>query len=97
MKKKLPKPGKSGDAKIDDKFCVLEADLKYWPQIREAFMLPECRKCKISHTFVIEEIILPKGEQDFAKMRELAKRKGRIIRKMEADGQQNSEEKNFEA
>ena len=41
---------------IDDKFCQLEADLKFWPQIKEAFMLPECKKAKISHTFLIEEI-----------------------------------------
>jgi len=97
MKKKLPKPGKSGTGKIDDKFCVLEADLKFWPQIKEAFMLPECKKCKISHTFLIEEIILPKDEKDFAKIREMAKRKGKIIRKMEVDGKESQEEKSFEA
>ena len=27
IKKRLPKPGKSGEMKIDDKFCVLEAEL----------------------------------------------------------------------
>lgn len=97
MKKKLPKPGKSGEAKVDDKFCVLEADIKYWQMIKEAFMLPECRKARISHTYIIEEIILPQGETDFAKMRELAKRKGKILRKMEIDGNISSEEKSFEA
>jgi hypothetical protein len=97
MKKKLPKPGKSGGGKVDDKFCQLEADLKFWPQIKEAFMLPECKKAKISHTFLIEEIILPQGEKDFAKIRELARRKGKIIRKMEIDGKESQEEKSFEA
>jgi len=85
IKKRLPKPGKSGDAKIDDKFCLIEADLKYWPKIRETFMLPECRKCKISHTYIIDELILPDDEKDFAKIREKAKRKGKIIREIEID------------
>ncbi len=97
MKKKLPKPGKSGDAKIDDKFCQLEADLKYWPEIKDAFMLPECKKCKLSHIYVIDELILPEGEKDFAKIRELTKRKGKIIRKSEIDGKEEKEEKEFEA
>lgn len=97
MKKKLPKPGKSGSLKIDDKFCQLEADLKYWPQIKEAFMLPECKKAKISHTYIINDLILLQGEKDFAKIRELTKRKGKIIRKMKIDGQESEEEKEFEA
>ena len=97
IKKKLPKLGKRGEAKVDDKFCQLEAELKYWPQIKEAFMFPECKKAKISHTFVIDEIILPQGEKDFAKIREMAKRKGKIIRKMKIDGQEKIEEKEFEA
>ena len=97
MKKKLPKPGKSGEGKVDDKFCQLETDLKFWPQIKEAFMLPECKKAKVSHTFLIEEIILPKDEKDFIKIREKAKRKGKIIRKMEVDGKESQEEKSFEA
>lgn len=96
-KKKLPKPGKSGEGKVDDKFCQLEADLKYWPQIKDAFMLPECKKCKISHTIIIEDLILPQGEKDFAKIREMTKRKGRIIRKTEADKQETKEEKEFVA
>jgi len=97
MKKKLPKPGKSGEAKIDDKFCILEADLKYWPQVRDFFMLPECKKSKIFHTYIISEIILPKGEKDFSKIREMARRKGKIVRKSEIDGQAREEEKEFEA
>jgi len=97
MKKKLPKPGKSGSLKIDDKFCILEADLRYWDRIRDFFMLPECGKAKISHTIIVEDIIMDKNEKDFAKMRENAKRKGKIIRKMEADKRETLEEKEFEA
>ncbi len=95
IKKKIPKPGKSKDTKIDDKFCRLEADLKYWSEIKDAFMLPECKKCKVAHSFVIESLILPEGEKDFAKIRELTKRKGKIIRKLEVDGKEAKEEKEF--
>jgi hypothetical protein len=95
MKKKLPKPGKSGEGKVDDKFCQLEADLKYWNQIKDSFMFPECKKCRINHTFIIEDIILPQGEKDFAKIRELAQRKGKIIRKIEVDKVNKQEEKEF--
>ena len=94
IKKKLPKPGK-GEGKVDDKFCQLEADLIYWDKIKEAFMLPECKKCRISHTFEITDIILPKDEKDFEKIRALAKRKGRIIRNLEADKKESKEEKEF--
>jgi hypothetical protein len=97
MKKKLPKPGKSSELKIDDKFCILEADIKFWPQIRDFFMLPDCKKAKIFHTYCISEIILPKGEKDFSKIRELAKRKGKITRKMNIDGREEQKEKEFEA
>ena len=97
MKKKLPKPGKSGESKIDDKFCQLEADLKYWQAIKEFFMLPDCKKCKILHTFIIEEIVFPRDEKDPEKIRLLAKRKGKIIRSSEIDKQERKEEKEFVA
>ena len=97
MKKKLPKPGKSGEAKIDDKFCILEADAKYWQAIKEGFMLPECKKAKISHTYIIEDIIMPNGEKDFAKIREMSKRKGKLIRKTEIDGKEDIKELGLEA
>jgi len=100
MKKRLPKPGKSKNAKVDNKFCQIETDLKYWPQIRDAFMFPECKKCLIKHIIYVEDIIIPpvvSGEKDFAKVRELAKRKGKIIREMEVDKQEKQDEIEFEA
>ncbi len=96
-KKKLPKPGKSGELKIDDKFCILEADLRYWEKMKDFFMLPECKKAKISHTYIIEDVIVDKNEKDFVKMRENAKKKGKIIRKMVVDGNETKTEKEFEA
>jgi len=97
MKKKLPKPGKSGELKIDDKFCVLEADLKYWNKIKEYFSLPEGKKVQIKHIYFIEDIILPKGETNPELMRLNAKRKGKIERIVIIDGQEKREMINFEA
>jgi len=96
IKKRLPKPGKD-ETKVDDKFCQIEAGLEYWQKIKEAFMLPECKKCKISHTFEINEVIIPENETDFEKIRLLAKRKGKIIRSLEIDKQEKKEEKEFVA
>ena len=98
-KKKLPKPGKSGELKVGDKFCILEADIKYWAAIKDAFLwdIPECKKAKIMHTYVIDEIVIPAGERDAEKIRILAKRKGRIIRKITADKNEMQKEAGFEA
>ena len=55
------------------------------------------KKVEIKHTFDITEIIIPKDEKDFAKMREMAKRKGKIIRELDIDGKKLKKEMNFEA
>jgi hypothetical protein len=86
IKKALPKPGKD-EEKIDDAFCSLDLDLKYWSQVREKFFwdVPEGKKAEIEHTLLINEIVFPKEEKDPVKIRELAKRKGALIRKMNVD------------
>ncbi|MEK6820446.1 MAG: hypothetical protein AABX71_01925 [Nanoarchaeota archaeon] len=88
MKKKLPKPGKGGEGKVDDKFCILEADLKCWQKIRDAFFwdVPECKKIRVEHTYIITDLIFDKNEKDFELMRINARRKGKLVRKIEADG-----------
>ena len=115
IKSKLPKPGKS-ENKVDDKFCQLELDEKYYAAAKDIFFwdLPECKKASVEHKFIINDIILPKGEArqadakmsstsgalleaDYAKIRELAKRKGKIIRTVNADGKEMKTEKEFEA
>lgn len=56
------------------------------------------KKIEIKHDFVIEDIIMPKtDEKDFAKIRELAKRKGKIIRELDIDGKIIKKEIEFEA
>jgi len=97
MKKKLPKPGKSGSAQVDDKFCQLEADIKFWPKIKEAFFWDiEGKKALITHDFLIDNIKPPEGEKDFEKIRIMAKRLGKITRKMIVDGVESVREANFE-
>ena len=91
IKKKLPKPGK-GENKIDDKFCSLEADLKYWAQIKDFFFwdIPECSKSRIEHSYEINEIIIPENEKDPEKIRLNAKRKGKLKRKIKIGKDQES-------
>jgi hypothetical protein len=54
-------------------------------------------KIEIKHKFIIEDIIIPTGEKDFAKIRELAKRKGKIIRELNIDDKIIKKEIEFEA
>ena len=98
IKKSLPKPGKD-EKKIDDGFCNLLIDRKYWPALKEAFFwdVPECKKASIEHELKINDIVLPKNEKDPVKVRELALRKGTIIRKMDIDGKESSKEIPLEA
>ncbi|HLF54013.1 MAG TPA: hypothetical protein VI544_02430 [Candidatus Nanoarchaeia archaeon] len=98
IKKSLPKPGKN-EEKIDEGFCSLLVDKRYWPALKETFFwdIPECKKASIEHELKISDIVLPKGEKDPVKVRELAKRKGIIIREMEIDGKKSSKEIAVEA
>lgn len=86
--------------KIDDKFCQLELNIKFWPQVKKelAFDIQnDFKKSLAVHTYIISEIIMPKGEKDFEKIRLLAKRKGKITRKITLDKQEIVKEKDFEA
>ena len=51
------------------------------------------KEAKVRHSFIITEIIAPKDEKDYSKIRELAKKKGRIVREAEIDGQKIKSEK----
>ncbi len=98
IKKKLPKPGKSED-KIDDKFCQLEADEKFYSKLKEDLFwdVPDAKKISVKHSVIVSGIISPEGEKDFAKIREIAKRKGKIIRIIDIDGKEIKKEIDFEA
>ena len=102
IKPKAPKSGKPGSKgeetpKID--FCkIITKDKK----LAEAFVFekPDFKSAEIIHDFLINEIVVPselKDSQDFARVREEARKKGKIIRKGEIDGQKIREEIDFEA
>ncbi|UCD20891.1 MAG: hypothetical protein JSW08_03920 [archaeon] len=93
---RLPKPGKD---ELGENFSVLDLDLKYKDKAKRVFFwdILDFKKAKSRHTFEITEIIMPKGEKDFAKIRILAKRKGKIIRKLEIDGKKSDKESDFVA
>ncbi|MFA7707637.1 MAG: hypothetical protein WCX73_01695 [Candidatus Pacearchaeota archaeon] len=56
------------------------------------------KNIEIKHDFIIEDIVMPKtNEKDFAKIREMAKRKGKIIRYLDIDGNKSKKEMGFEA
>ncbi len=88
IKKSLPKPGKD-EGKIDDKFCSLDLDLKYWDALKDAFFwdFPDCKKASIEHEIVIDSVDIPSGVSA-DKVRELAKRKGKLIRRINCDGKE---------
>lgn len=98
MKKNLPKPGQGGNVKVDDKFCVLEAGLEFWLKIKEAFFWDiEGKRAEVLHDFLIDDLVMPKGEKDFALIRLKTKRKGKIIRHSIVDKQDKIFECEFEA
>ena len=99
IKPKAPKSGKSGSkggGKPKPDFCRLKTSDENLAK-SFAFEKPDFKLAEINHTFFIEEIVMPEGETDFAKIRELAKRKGKIVREAEIDGQEVNSEKGFVA
>ncbi|MBI3623141.1 hypothetical protein HY212_03630 [Candidatus Pacearchaeota archaeon] len=102
IKAKAPKSGKPGsksEEKPNPNFCKLITKDK---AIAESFVFEkqDFKEARISHTFVINEIVIPeelKKSEDFAKIREESRRKGKIIREIEVDGQKMKSEKLFEA
>ena len=100
IKEKAPKSGKPAskgkeEPKID--FCKLKTKDS---QIAKELMIEseEFKEIEIKHTFLIEDIIIPeelKQEKDFSKIREMSRRKGKIIRETKIDGKITIQEKNF--
>ncbi len=95
IKPKAPKSGKPGKNKeVKASFCTLKTSDK---KIIKDFLFEksEFKVARVNHTFLIEEIIFPKGEKDFSKIREFAKRKGKIIRRAVIDEKEYNSEKEF--
>ena len=102
IKSKAPKSGKprtkGGEVPKPD-FCKLvTTDEKIGRSF--VFEKPDFKKAEINHLFQIENIIIPnelKNENDFAKIREMSKRKGKIFRNAIIDGKEIKSEMEFEA
>ncbi len=101
IKPKAPTSGKpafKGRNKSKPDFCKLVTTDK---KIGESFIFekPDFKEADVNHQFIIEELILPDfsdKEKDFAKIREMAKRKGKIVREAEIDGKKMNQEFEFE-
>ena len=95
---KAPKPGKGDDEDVKANYCVfttinLELLKEFAFDVKDNF-----KKFKAVHDFVIEQLVVPKEyENDFEKARVNAKRKGKLIRKLDVDGKISTTEINFEA
>lgn len=109
IKPKSPKSAKgassvkkeNADVKID--FCKLKtADKNIIQNLlfdNEARDL-NFKKIEVKHDFIINDLIIPdelKNEKDFAKVREGALRKGKIIRYLDIEGKKVMKEVEFEA
>jgi hypothetical protein len=99
IKPKAPKsgkPGKNNENGPKADFCTLKTNNS---SIGKGFVFekPDFKEAKINHTYFITGMIMPEGEKDFAKIREMAKRKGKIVRKAIIDGKEINSEKEFVA
>jgi len=99
IKPKAPKSGKPSKGKGNPKadFCkLITNDVEIGKNF--IFEKSDFKLAEVKHDFIIEEIVLPKLEnQDYLQMREMAKRKGKIVRTSEIDGVESIKEFEFEA
>jgi hypothetical protein len=102
IKPKAPKSGKPGskgeDAPKAD-FCVLKTKDR---KLAESFIFEntDFKAAKIVHDFLINSIEIPpelKTSEDFALIREMSKRVGKILRKSEIDEKKSQKELEFSA
>ncbi len=98
IKAKAPKSAKpkNKDEAPNPDFCKLTTNDRELAS-NFVFEKSDFKTAVIAHDFIIDEIITPKNEEDFAKMREMAKRKGKIIRRATIDEKEMVSEKEFEA
>jgi len=95
---KSSKPSTKSGEKPNPDFCKLNTtDKNLVKNILFDINLDEFKKAEISHEFLIKDLILPKGEKDSSKIRELTQRKGVIFRKTNVDEKETIKEKNFVA
>lgn len=95
---KSAKPSTKGDARPNPNFCKMNTtDKNLIKNILFDIDLDDFKKVEGSHEFVINDLILPKGEKDSSKIRELTQRKGIVLRKINVDEKETISKKNFVA
>jgi len=95
---KASKPGKGDSEDVKADYCTfVTKDLNFKKEF--AFDVKEdFKKFRAVHNFIITDLVVPKEYQnDFEKARIYAKRKGKIIRRLDVDGKQSVKEMSFEA
>ncbi|KHO51477.1 MAG: hypothetical protein QT05_C0041G0011 [archaeon GW2011_AR13] len=98
IKPKAPTSGKPGKGEEKPKvdFCrLVTTDEKIGKSF--IFEVNDFKDAEVNHSYHIDNIIMPVGEKDFAKIREMAKRKGKIVRIAEIDGKEMKRDILFEA
>lgn len=101
IKPKAPKSGKPGKGEEAPRanFCkLITTDEKLARDF--IFEVPDFKKAAVNHTFMIEDIFVSdelKKTNDFARIREEAKRRGRILRSAVIDEKEMKSEKVFSA
>ncbi len=99
IKPKAPKmgvPGKNGDLPKTDACKLFTTDKAIGSSF--VFEKEDFKLAEINHTIFVEKIIIPETEEkDFAKIRELAKKQGKIIRISKIDGVETVKEYEFTA
>jgi hypothetical protein len=97
---KSAKPSSRGDSKQKSDFCKIVTSNK---SILESIIFEKeildtmPKKIEIEHDFIIKNLLVPKNEKDFAKIREEAKREGEIIRRIKIDEKQSEKTTIFSA
>jgi hypothetical protein len=97
---KSPKPGNKADSEIKIDFCKLKTDDVALVK-GLLFDVDDFKEVRISHTLMIEEIVISdelkaEAKDDFKLIKEKAKRKGKIVRELTVDGVEKKVEKEFE-
>jgi hypothetical protein len=89
---------KSDDDEIKVDFCKLKtSDKNLVKTILFDINVDSFKKIEVNNDFIITDIILPKNEKDFAKMRENAERKGKVVRTLKIDDKVEKKEVEFVA
>jgi len=93
-KKKLPKPG----GKKDDDFVMVSLGASALKLLREEVFFDavgDFTMAKVWHVYIINEIVMPAGVKDPARIRIESKRKGFVERKLAVDGKENASKTDF--